>query len=214
MASRRALGALGIASQNKAKDLPVLGPHQRALLGIIKHSAHRALQVGPLRRDSVFDCPVAGQTIKRGVKRDIGLDECQHRGIRTQREACSERLLCGSPLLGLDYPPSDAFGGELRGQCVERAADLIKLADSHGVDLRNDQPASAVLLDQFLLLEHLQRVADGLPRHPKCTAELFLPDALPGSKRAVGNRLNQPLIGAVDQRRLQIERSQANIPRA
>ena len=164
MASRRALGALGIASQNKAKDLPVLGPHQRALLGIIKHSAHRALQVGPLRR--------------------------------------------------LDYSPSDAFGGELRGQCVERAADLIKLADSHGVDLRNDQPASAVLLDQFLLLEHLQRVADGLPRHPKRTAELFLPDALPGSKRAVGNRLNQPLIGAVDQRRLQIERPQTNIPRA
>jgi hypothetical protein len=37
---------------------------------------------------------------------------------------------------------------------------------------------------------------------------------LPGSKRAVGNRLNQPLIGAVDQRRLQIERPQANIPRA
>ena len=55
-------------------------------------------------------------------------------------------------------------------------------------------------------------MADGLPRHAKRTAELFLPDALPGSKRAVGNRFDQPLIGAVDQRRLQIERPQADIP--
>jgi len=59
VASRRALGALGIASQNKAKDLPVLGPHQRALLGIVEHRPHRALQVRPLRRDGVFDRSVA-----------------------------------------------------------------------------------------------------------------------------------------------------------
>jgi hypothetical protein len=44
----------------------------------------------------------------------------------------------------------------------------------------------------------LQRVADRLPRHAKPTAEFFLPDALPGSKRAVGNRFDQPLVGAVD----------------
>jgi hypothetical protein len=35
---------------------------------------------------------------------------------------------------------------------------------------------------------------------------------LPGSKRAVGNGFDQPLIGAVDQRWLQIERPQANPP--
>lgn len=109
--------------------------------------------MGPLRRDSVFNRSVAGQTVKRGVKRDIGLDERQHRGIRVQRKACSERLLRGSSLLGIDYPPDDAFGGETSGQCVERAADLIKLSDFRGVDLRNDQPASAVLLNQLLLLE-------------------------------------------------------------
>jgi hypothetical protein len=107
----------------------------------------------PLRRDSVFDRSVTGQTVKRGVKRDIGLDECQYRGIRVQREACSERLLRGSPLLGLDYPSSDAFGGKPRSQRVERAADLIKLADSRGVDLRNNQPASPVLFNQLLLFE-------------------------------------------------------------
>ena len=153
MVLRRALGACSIPSQDEAKDLPVLGPHERALPGIIQHSAHRAFQMRPLRRDSVFDRLVTGQPVKRGVKRDIGLDECQHRSIRVQREACSERLLRGEPLLGLDYPSSDTFSGEPRGQRVERTADLIKLADPRGVDLRNDQPASAVLLNQLLLFE-------------------------------------------------------------
>jgi len=40
MAARRALGTGGIAVQNQAEDLAVLGPHQRALLGIVEYSTH------------------------------------------------------------------------------------------------------------------------------------------------------------------------------
>jgi hypothetical protein len=52
VASRRALGALGTAGQKKAKDLPVLGPHHRALLGIIKHSALLWRRAYPLQRSA------------------------------------------------------------------------------------------------------------------------------------------------------------------
>ena len=87
MASGRSLGAGNIAGENEAEDLLVLGPDQRALLRIVEHSAHRAFQMRPLRRDGVFDRVIAGQTIQRGVEGNIGLDELQHRSIRTQREA-------------------------------------------------------------------------------------------------------------------------------
>src|ERR1700730_4062499 len=93
MASGRALGALGIAGENEAEDLLVLGPDQRALLGIIEHGAHRAFQMRPLRRDGVFDRAIAGQTIECGVEGDIGLNERQHRSIRTEREAGGKRPL-------------------------------------------------------------------------------------------------------------------------
>ena len=91
MASGRSLGAGNIASENEAEDLLVLGPDQRALLGIVEHGAHRAFQMRPLRRDGVFDRAVAGQTIERHVKGYVGLDERQHWRIRTQCEAGGKR---------------------------------------------------------------------------------------------------------------------------
>jgi hypothetical protein len=42
--------------------------------------------------------------------------------------------------------------------------------------------------------------------------ELRLADALAGGEGAVGDRLDQPLIGAVDQRRFRIERLQRRTP--
>src|ERR1700682_2479453 len=99
MASGRALGARGIAGENEAEDLPMLSPHQRALLEIVEHSPHRAFQMRPLRGDGVLDRAVAGQTIECRVEGDIGLDERQYRGIRTQREAGGERPLRGAALL-------------------------------------------------------------------------------------------------------------------
>ena len=60
VATRCVFGAHGIAGKDETKDLLVLGPDQRALLSIVEHGAHRALQVRPLRRDRVFDRPVAG----------------------------------------------------------------------------------------------------------------------------------------------------------
>ena len=53
----------------------------------------------PLRGDGVLDRAVAGQAIERRVERDVGLDERQHRGIRTQRKAGGERPLRGAALL-------------------------------------------------------------------------------------------------------------------
>jgi len=184
MASGRALGAGGIAGENEAEDLLVLGPDQRALLEIVEHGAHRAFQMWPLRRDGVFDRTVAGQAIERRVKGDVGLDKRQHWRIRSQREAGSKCPPRGAALRHVDHPPGDALGGEPRGQRVERSADLVKFANSVGVDPGDDQPAAAVFFDQLLLLEQLQRVADWLPRHAERTAQLLLADALPGDERA------------------------------
>ena len=152
--SRRTLGACGIAGKNEPKDLPVLGPHQRALLGIVEHSAHRAFQMRPLRRDSIFDRAVAGQTVERGVKRDVGLDERQDRGIRPQREACCECPLRGPPLRQFDHPPRDALGGEPRGQRVERRADLVKLANLVGVDPETISPRRPFSSTSFCCLSN------------------------------------------------------------
>ena len=49
-------------------------------------------------------------------------------------------------------------------------------------------------------------MADRLSRRPERTPRLFLADALLGGERAVGDRLGQPLVGLVDQRRLEIKR--------
>ena len=73
------------------------------------------------------------------------------------------------------------------------------------IDPGDDQPAAAVFFDQLLLLEQLQRMADWLPRHAKGAAQLLLADALPGGERGVRDRLDQLLIGTVDQCRLKVE---------
>ena len=51
-------------------------------------------------------------------------------------------------------------------------------------------------------------MADRLARHAKHAAKLFLADPLAGSQSAIGDCLDQLLIGAVDQRRLGVERLQ------
>ena len=160
----------------------------------------------PLRGDGVLDRAVAGQAIECRVEGDIGLDERQYRGIRTQREAGGERPLRCAALLRVGHPSRDTLGGEPSGQRVECCADLVKFANPLGVDPGDDQPAAAVFFDQLLLLEQLQRVADWLPRHTKGAAQLLLADALPGGERAVGDRFDQLLIGTVDQCRLRVER--------
>ena len=49
-------------------------------------------------------------------------------------------------------------------------------------------------------------MADWLSRHAEGSAELFLANALPGGERTVSDRLDQLLVGPIDQRRLGIER--------
>ena len=208
VAPRCSLCACGIARQDETKDLLVLGPNQRALLGILEHGAHRALQVGPLRGDRVFDRPIAGQPVKRGVKRSIGLNEGQNRRIRPKGEPGCEGALSGPPRRRIDLALGDPLGSKPRRQCIERSSDLVKLANSGGVDCGDGQPASAVFFDELLLLEQLQGVTDRLPRHAEHPAELFLPETLTRGERAIGDRLDQPLIGTVDQRRLRLERLQ------
>ena len=48
-------------------------------------------------------------------------------------------------------------------------------------------------------------MADWLSRHAEGSAELFLANALPGGERTVSDRLDQLLVGPIDQRRLGIE---------
>ncbi len=204
--TRRPLGARGIAGKDETKDLAVLGPNQRALLRIVEHGAHRALQVRPLRRDRAFDRPVARQPIERGMKGNVSLDEGQDRSTRPQGEPGCEGPLRRPPLGHVDHTLGNPLGSKPGRQRIERRSDLVKLANAGGIDRAHGQSASTAFLDEFLLLEQLQGMADRLARHTEHPAELFLADTLAGGKRAVGNRLDQPLIGAVDQRRLWVER--------
>ena len=49
-------------------------------------------------------------------------------------------------------------------------------------------------------------MADRLPRYAEGPAEFFLTNALSRGKRAVGDCLDQPLVGPIDQGRLRIKR--------
>ena len=72
-----------------------------------------------------------------------------------------ERVLSG--LRRVSKPGRRIYAGKTRRQRVKCRANLVKLADRDGIDRRDDQPAATNLFDQSLLLEQLQRVADGLP---------------------------------------------------
>lgn len=69
-------------------------------------------------------------------------------------------------------------------------------------------PRLPLFPDKFLLLEQLQGMADRLARHAEHPAELLLADTPAGGGRTIRYRLDQPLIGAVDQRRFGVERLQ------
>jgi len=69
------------------------------------------------------------------VKRDIGLDERDHRRIRRQRQPRCQHPFRGLSRLRGAGPPRDVFGGEPRGQPVEGTADLVEITNSVWIDL-------------------------------------------------------------------------------
>ena len=140
------------------------------------------------------------------MKRDVSLDECQDRSIQAKGEPGCEGPLRRPLLSQVDDALGNPLGSKPGRQRIKRRSDLVKLANGSSIDRADGQPASAIFLDEFLLLEQLQGMADRLARHTEHPAELFLADTLAGSECAIGNRLDQPLIGAVDQRRLWVER--------
>ena len=142
------------------------------------------------------------------MKGNISLDEGQDRSVRSKGEPRRERQLRRPSLNRVDDALGNPLGGKPGCQRVQRRSDLVELANVSGIYRADGQSASTVFLDEFLLLEQLQGMTDRLARHAEHPAELFLADALAGRERAIGNRLDQPLIRAVDQRRLGIERLQ------
>ena len=148
--------------------------------------------------DRVFDRPIAGQAVNRDMKRNVSLDEGQDRCIRTKGEPGCEGPLCRATLCCVSDPLGNPLGSEPGCQNIKRRSDLVELSNAGGIDGGDGQPASAVFLYEFLLLEQLQGMANRLARHPKHPAELFLADTLTGGERAISNRLDQPLIGTVD----------------
>ena len=187
----------------------MLGPDDRALLRVFEHGAHRALQMRPLHRDSVFDRAIAGQPVQCCVKRYVRLDKSQYRRIRPEGEPCCEGAGRRPSPGRVDPASGHPLGGQPGRQRVECRSDLVKLTNTNGVDDRDGQSPSAVFLDELLLLEHPQGVADRLARYPEHPAKFLLTDTLAGRKRAIGNGFDQALVGAVDQSRLRIERPQA-----
>jgi hypothetical protein len=142
------------------------------------------------------------------MKRNISLDQGQDRRIRAKGEPGREGPLRRPPLSRVDDTLGNPLGSEPGCQRIERRADLVELANHGGIDCADGQPTSAVFLDEFLLFEQLQGMADRLARHAEHPAELFLANTLAGGQCAIGNRLDQPLIGAVDQGWLGVERLQ------
>ena len=158
--------------------------------------------------DRVFDRPIAGQAVKRDMKRNISLDEGQDRRIRPKGEPGREGPLRRPPLSRVDDTLGNPLGSEPGCQSIKRRSDLVELSNAGGIDCADRQSAPAAFLDEFLLFEQLQGMTNRLARHAQHLAEFFLADTLAGGERAIGNGLDQPLIGTVDQRRLGVERLQ------
>lgn len=59
-----------------------------------------------------------------------------------------------------------------------------------------------------MLLGQLQGTSDRQARQAEHSAELFLSDPSAGRERAIGHRLDQPLVSAVYQRRFEVEKLQ------
>ena len=135
--------------------------------------------------------------------------------MNAKTEALGPRASPGSegplrhPLLRhVGHTPGNPFRSKPGGHSIEHRSDLVTLANAGCIDCRDGQPASAAFLDKFLLLEQLQGMADRRARHAKHPAELFLADTPAGGERTIRYRLDQTLIGAVDQRRFGVERLQ------
>ena len=199
------LGAFGIAGEHEREDFPVLCPYQRALLRIAEHSPHRAFQMWPLRRDRLLDRAVTGQTIQRAVKINVGLDEGEDRSIgpssRPAARARSAACAAAPRSSAARHPRHPAAPQVHRVRC-----EPDKVCESALGRFRNHQTTPARFLDQLLLLEQLQCMADRLSRDTERATELLLPKTLPRGERAIGNRLDQSLIGAIDQGGLKFDR--------
>jgi hypothetical protein len=141
----------------------------------------------------------------------------EDRSIRPQLKASRKSPLGGFAQRRLDLPPRDTLGTQPRRKSIECAANLIKFANPLWVNSGNHQTTPARFLDQLLLLEQLQCMADRLSRDTERATELLLPDALPRGERPIGNCLDQSLVGAIDQgglksNRLHQARSEFGIP--
>ena len=163
----------------------------------------------PLRRDGLLDHGVAREMVDRAVKFDIERDELRQRRLLVDAASGVQRRFepVAAGRIGLH-----AFRGEAGGERVDRAADLIELADARGIELRHLEAAPAALGEQSLPMQQMQRVRHRLPRHPELFGELVLPDAMAGRQCAIRDRFQDTRIDLIGQVWSRIERDHANAP--
>ena len=104
----------------------------------------------------------------------------------------------------VDFGSIGRSGGDLlrrkpSGEAIDHFAHLIKLHDAEGIERHDAQPLAAGFLDQALALQQMQGVADRLAGDAQHVGQFGLADPLAGQQRAVRNRLQHLLIGAIDQ---------------
>src|SRR5882672_10143322 len=163
----------------------------------------------PLRRDHFLDRRIAREPVDRAVKIDVERDQRRKRRPLVGRAPGAQR---GLQMRAPRRVNLDPRGREPSRQRVDRAAYLIELTDAPGIELRDFKTLAAAFGDQALPVQQMQRVGDGLTRHPELFRKLVLPDAVPRWQRAVRDGLKDPRIDLIDQVRGGVERDHRQFP--
>ena len=156
----------------------------------------------------------------RGVKvvartlRDAGMDVIYSGLHRTPEEVVNTALQEDVDVLGVSllsgvqltvFPKLFGLLAERGGERLDRRAELVDRVEARAVHRRHLQAAPAVLDQEALLLEQAERRHHRLARHRQPRGQLVLRDACAGRERAVADRVEDALVGLLDEgaRRLQ-----------
>ena len=162
---------------------------------------HEAVRRGERQRHRAFDLArhevAAGHLHEQLVEAAVLLDVAGERllaqfGLGEQGVDARQAVAC----LGEQHRADAAFGGESRGQALERAAHLDRVVNVGFGEVLDDEAAVRQRLEQALLLQAHQRHADRRARGLQALHERQLGDARAGFELAADDQLAQPQLGA------------------
>jgi hypothetical protein len=93
---------------------------------------------------------------------------------------------------------SDLSSFTARGERVERAANLVKVADPRCIERRDEEAAAGGVLHEAVLLQKAQRLKHRRARYLQLLGDLLLRDAGSGRERPFADGVEQHLVNLVD----------------